>query len=85
MKINPKFCEGLEEFLHKVFPNNNKAVKIFFMCRSGARSDQAAEEFSYTGYPCYNIEHGFEGDLNDDGQRGKTNGWKASNLPWRQS
>jgi rhodanese-related sulfurtransferase len=85
MKINPKFSEALEDFISKIFVQNPKETKVFFLCRSGARSDQAAEEFSSLGYQCFNIEHGFEGDLNDDNQRGTVNGWKASNLPWRQS
>lgn len=85
MKINPKFSESLEEIVSKTFSENPKETKILFLCRSGARSEQAAEHFSSLGYSCYNIEHGFEGDIDENGHRGKINGWKASNLPWRQS
>ena len=85
MKINPKFSDTLEELLSKAFSENSKDAKILFLCRSGARSEQAAEQFATLGYACYNIENGFEGDIDENGHRGKLNGWKANNLPWRQS
>ena len=34
---------------------------------------------------CYNVAGGFEGDLDENGHRGRKNGWKAGGLPWRQS
>jgi rhodanese-related sulfurtransferase len=32
----------------------------------------------------YNIEQGFEGDLDENDHRGSFNGWRFHNLPWRQ-
>ena len=32
----------------------------------------------------FNIAGGFEGDADEDGHRGNSNGWKAADLPWRQ-
>lgn len=64
---------------------------ILFICRSGARSMQAAEvvatELASRGatIPCINVGEGFEGDLDSHGQRGGLNGWKARGLAWRQS
>ena len=69
----------------------NAPSKIFFMCRSGARSMQAAQAvaaaLSATGQSgeCINIKEGFEGDLGADQHRGATSGWKAAGLPWKQS
>lgn len=58
---------------------------LFFLCRSGVRSAAAAAAMTRAGYDkCYNIAGGFEGDPDSHRHRGKVNGWKAANLPWRQ-
>lgn len=78
MQQNPEFANNL---ITKI-PYDST---LFFLCKTGGRSGQSAEFASNLGYQnCYNIINGFEGDLNNDGQRGKINGWKASNLPWGQ-
>ncbi|MEM7641602.1 MAG: rhodanese-like domain-containing protein [Pseudomonadota bacterium] len=65
--------------------------RFLFICRSGARSMQAAEavaaSLSAKGHPveCINVAEGFEGDLDAEGKRGGLNGWKARGLAWRQS
>ncbi|MEM9795875.1 MAG: rhodanese-like domain-containing protein [Pseudomonadota bacterium] len=62
-----------------------------FICRSGARSMQAAQAVAATlsakgvSVTCTNVAEGFEGDLDADKHRGGLNGWKARGLPWRQS
>ena len=33
---------------------------------------------------CINVKFGFEGDLSEDKRRGNLNGWKFSDLPWKQ-
>ena len=33
----------------------------------------------------FNIQEGFEGDLDEHEQRGARNGWRKSGLPWVQS
>lgn len=67
--------------------------RLLFLCRSGARSLAAAEAVAaaarggrYEQAPTRltNVAEGFEGDLDVDGHRGRTNGWKARGLPWRQ-
>ena len=59
--------------------------KIYFICRSGVRSLAAAEAARGAGFPhVYNVADGFEGPPDQDGHRGKTAGWKADGLPWRQ-
>jgi rhodanese-related sulfurtransferase len=65
--------------------------RLFFICRSGARSMAAARavaaESAARGQPvhCTNVAEGFEGDLDQDRHRGSRNGWKVHGLPWRQS
>lgn len=64
----------------------DKDRAVFFLCRSGARSRAAAMAMTKAGYTrCFNIAGGFEGDLDDERHRGKTNGWKAADLPWAQT
>lgn len=86
MRENPDFAQNLEETLNKLFGEKAKEAKIFFLCRSGGRSDAAARFMNSLGYNnCFNISGGFEGDINNAGQRGTISGWKSEKLPWKQS
>ena len=85
---NPNF---VEECVRKV--NLEKTKILYFLCRSGARSLQAASEVKnlihhsykkFSDITCINIRYGFEGDLSKDFKRATLNGWKYSNLPWKQ-
>lgn len=59
--------------------------KIYFLCRSGARSTAAAQLAIRSGFAhAYNVSDGFEGPPDADGHRGTVAGWKADGLPWRQ-
>jgi rhodanese-related sulfurtransferase len=59
--------------------------KIYFICRSGARSMAAAQAAHAAGFPnVFNVADGFEGPPDVQGHRGRTAGWKADGLPWRQ-
>jgi rhodanese-related sulfurtransferase len=86
MSVNDTFADQLlAEF------GDTPPAAIYFICRSGARSYDAACEvaarLAATGSStrCINVAEGFEGDLDGDGHRGGANGWKARDLPWRQS
>jgi len=58
---------------------------VMLICRSGGRSRAAAIALTRAGFAqAFNIAGGFEGDADGQGRRGNTNGWKASDLPWRQ-
>jgi len=48
------------------------------------RSRAAAEFLAERGYTTYNVTDGFEGPINDYGHRGAS-GWRAEQLPWKQS
>lgn len=85
MNENPEFAPALESFLNKLFADKSKEANLVFICRSGGRSNQAANYAKNLGYQnCSNLIGGFEGDLNQQEQRGQVSGWKAENLPWRQ-
>jgi rhodanese-related sulfurtransferase len=59
---------------------------LYFICRSGARSQSAAAAAASLGYTAaYNVAGGFEGPLGPDARRGSIGGWKAVGLPWIQS
>lgn len=59
--------------------------KLLFLCRSGVRSVDAARRAAELGLEnCYNILEGFEGDLDEQRQRGRRSGWRYHGLPWVQ-
>lgn len=79
-EVNPRFVEQLEATVP------DKSTPLYFICKTGGRSTDAAIAARGAGYAhCYNIEGGFEGDINSNHQRGQINGWKAAGLPWQQS
>lgn len=58
---------------------------VMFMCRSGARSNNAARAASEAGYASsYNVLEGFEGDKDGSNHRNSVNGWRKAGLPWMQ-
>lgn len=59
--------------------------QVVFICRSGHRSIGAAEAATADGIvKAYNVIDGFEGPLDQNDHRGAA-GWRALDLPWRQS
>jgi rhodanese-related sulfurtransferase len=76
---NPHFIEQLGKATKKDEP-------VMFLCRSGARSHNAAIAATQAGWKeAYNILQGFEGDKDGDGHRNTTGGWRFARLPWIQS
>ncbi|PVB61277.1 rhodanese-like domain-containing protein [Labrenzia sp. 011] len=81
---SPVFTATVTDLLVKKGLDQN--APIYFLCRSGARSQAAAIALTQAGYTrCFNISDGFEGPLDEDGHRGTRSGWKAAGLPWIQS
>lgn len=76
---NPDFVEDLRA------AGISDDDEVIFLCRSGHRSIGAAEAATAAGIAkAYNVLDGFEGGLDENDHRGAV-GWRASNLPWRQS
>jgi rhodanese-related sulfurtransferase len=76
---NPAFLDELER------ATGDHDAPVLFLCRSGVRSDAAAQAATSVGYArAHNVAGGFEGDLDPQRHRGTTEGWKASGLPWIQ-
>ncbi len=86
MAINPDFAAQLDEQLNGSYPET-----LFFLCRSGVRSLEAAayiqDILSSKGIncECVNVAEGFEGDPGPSGARGTVNGWQYHQLPWQSS
>ncbi len=78
MERNPRFVKELQA--QRVTPGQ----LIYIICRSGIRSRDAAEWLARLGYTTYNVAEGFEGPIDSNGHRGAS-GWRAEQLPWRQS
>ncbi|WP_112320791.1 rhodanese-like domain-containing protein [Oceanibium sediminis] len=85
MTVNPAFVDEVIDSLGGTPPRT-----LFFICRSGARSMEAAHAVAAgcaaRGHDvtCVNVAEGFEGDLDGNRHRGKNNGWKARGLSWQQ-
>jgi rhodanese-related sulfurtransferase len=78
--VNPRFVAQLEAAVP------DKSAPLYFLCKTGGRSTDAAIAATEAGYQhCYNVAGGFEGDINVNHQRGQVNGWKATKLPWQQA
>jgi len=79
MGVNPDFIGELRA--RGVGPEK----KLYFLCRSGARSLAAGRAAVAAGQAAaFNVADGFEGPVDAEGHRGTTAGWKASGLPWKQ-
>ncbi len=75
---NHRFVKELEAKVKKDQP-------VLLLCRSGKRSALAAEAAARAGFTqVYNILEGFEGDLDEQQQRGALGGWRHAALPWVQ-
>lgn len=84
MGLNPEFTAQVNEALSA--EGITKDDPIYFLCRSGARSQGAASAMTAFGYKnSYNILSGFEGSPNATGQRGTVNGWQFDQLPMKKT
>ncbi len=82
-RINAAFAEELSEQLKGLGVSED--AELFFICRSGGRSRQAAHVMAASGFRhCHNVAEGFEGPLDASKHRGVHSGWKAEGLPWTQ-
>ena len=66
--LNPNFEKEMDHL------NLDKSKKIFFICRSGQRSDKTAEIYEKKGFDTYNVSDGFYVDE-------VIPSWKVNKLP----
>ncbi len=75
---NPRFVRELEAKAAKDEP-------VLLLCRSGKRSALAADAAARAGFTAvFNVLEGFEGEIDEHQQRGKSGGWRFHGLPWVQ-
>ncbi len=75
------FIAAIKRFIGSEASN----TEIILICRSGFRSDDAGRCLIDNGF--VNVAHvvsGFEGDLDENDQRGNVNGWRHDGMPWNQ-
>jgi rhodanese-related sulfurtransferase len=76
--LNPQFISELKHAL-------SHESLLLFICRSGARSSDAARAATEAGFPdCYNVLEGFEGNKDAHNHRNSVGGWRVAGLPWVQ-
>jgi rhodanese-related sulfurtransferase len=77
---NPRFVRELEA---KVA--GGKEGIVLLLCRSGKRSALAAEAATKAGFTrVFNVQEGFEGEIDAQQHRGGSGGWRFHGLPWVQ-
>ena len=74
---NPSFLNEVNE----IFSEVKDEVTFITMCRSGKRSQRAAELLELEGYTAFNMVTGFEGGKDERGYR-TVNGWREDGLPY---
>lgn len=75
---NPRFVREVEQKVRR-----DQAVLL--LCRSGKRSALAARVLADAGFEqVYNIDEGFEGEIDEHDHRGQLGGWRFHGLPWVQ-
>ena len=84
--INPHFATEIRKLvLGGVCAEDEQSPAIILICRSGKRSFEAGQLLLNSGLcNVFNIDEGFEGELNDQHQRSTLGGWRYHNLPWEQ-
>lgn len=61
-------------------------TEIVLICRSGYRSNDALKCLEKAGFTkVSHVASGFEGDLDENDQRGNLNGWRKDGMPWSQN
>lgn len=84
MEVDPSFVQTLAQELDR--RGAGKGDPVLFLCRSGARSQSAADAMRRAGWTAtVNVTGGFEGPPDGERHRGEVDGWKAAGLPWVQS
>ena len=86
-EINPNFVREIRQLIlgGTSTAENSSEVPIVLICRSGKRSHEAGILLLSSGLTqIYNVDDGFEGELNDTHQRSTLGGWRFNNLPWEQ-
>lgn len=86
-EINTQFSTEIRKLVLGGIHENDaiSSAPIILICRSGKRSLEAGQKLLEEGFnEVYNIDEGFEGELDENHQRSKVGGWRFRGLPWEQ-
>jgi rhodanese-related sulfurtransferase len=85
--INPNFEREVRKLIlgGVIESSVHDSVPVVLICRSGNRSEEAGNLLIEHGFKhVYNVQHGFEGELDDEHHRSSISGWRHDGLPWEQ-
>jgi rhodanese-related sulfurtransferase len=85
--INPHFDTDVRKLMLGGLSCDKEegCAPLILICRSGKRSREAGELLVEKGLKnVYNIDEGFEGELDDEHHRSTVGGWRFHGLPWEQ-
>ncbi len=86
-EINPNFVRDVRKLVlgGVICQEDRQCTPIVLICRSGKRSAEAGQALVDAGFNrVYNIDTGFEGDLDEQHHRSSLGGWRYEGLPWEQ-
>ena len=86
-EVNPNFVREIRQLIlgGTSAVEHSHDVPIVLICRSGKRSHEAGSLLVKEGMmKIFNVDEGFEGELNDKHQRSSLAGWRFDGLPWEQ-
>ncbi len=86
-EVNPHFVTEARKLMlgGKISDREGGSAPIILICRSGKRSKEAGKALIEAGFSdVYDVNEGFEGDLDEHHQRGTLGGWRYHKLPWTQ-
>ncbi|MCW8830145.1 MAG: rhodanese-like domain-containing protein [Gammaproteobacteria bacterium] len=83
--VNPHFTTDVRKLILGGMSEDNNGVPIILICRSGKRSKEAGMKLIEDGFSnVFNVEEGFEGELDEQHHRSTSGGWRFHDLPWEQ-
>lgn len=86
-EINPHFVRDIRKLIlgGVICNDDSQCAPIVLICRSGKRSAEAGHLLIEQNFNrVYNIDTGFEGELDDTHHRSSLEGWRFDGLPWEQ-
>lgn len=85
--VNPDFVTEVRKVMLGGIgvDEHDSDAPVVLICRSGKRSLEAGKLLLNNGFEdVYNIDEGFEGELDDNHHRSTVGGWRFRGLPWEQ-
>jgi len=85
--VNPDFVTEVRKVMLGGIgvDEHDSDAPVVLICRSGKRSLEAGKLLLDNGFAdVYNIDEGFEGELDEYHHRSTLGGWRFRDLPWEQ-